>query len=300
MKSVNCVQVVLSCSYLNFRLEPSVYLLASRFLGSCIAGIRGVLRVGIAVFVIVLLCAVFFSGVLLAQDATLSEESTTETLTPIKGGKVTPIKGGYHVEWEDLTDIGSFRLKNNLSGKFKIQFDIPVSAVEAKPKKIDNPDIIRVLANYWLVRNKPEHAMELYQKGLEFLPNDSMFNNNLAMLKSKVNKDHAGAIAMVDKALETSTDNLALLDTKGLILLNADRAADAIPVLERAVTLSCEGPLYVLHLIQALDQNGDVGRARQRFTSAQSILNGAKNAFSKDNQKMLQDLKAKYGTAARP
>ncbi|MDR2171914.1 MAG: hypothetical protein LBP59_17355 [Planctomycetaceae bacterium] len=243
---------------------------------------------------IVMIFPALFSGILLAQDA-----SDDAALTPVKIGRVTPVKGGYHVEWDKLTDIGSFRLKNNLSGKFNVRFDIPLKEIDAKPKKLDSPDIVMVLANYWLVRNKPDRAMALYEKGLEITPNNLLFSNNLAMLKSKINKDHAGALAMVDRALEAKVDDLDLLDTKGLILLNADRAADAVPVLERAVTLSCEGPLYVLHLIKALDQNGDEGRARSRFDSAQSIINGAKNSFSKDSQQMFQELKAKYGTAAR-
>jgi tetratricopeptide (TPR) repeat protein len=245
-------------------------------------------------FLFVGMSLMLLSGILLAQDTAKNDEA----LAPIKGGKITPIKGGYHVEWSDLTDIGSFRLKNNLSGKFKVQFDIPLASVDVKPKKVDNPEVIKVLANYWLVRNKPEHAIALYQRGIDLAPDDMLFNNNLAMLRSNVVKDHNGALAMIDRALESRADDLNLLDTKGLILLNADRAADAIPILERAVTLSCEGPLFVLHLIKALDQNGDEGRARQRFTSAQSVLNGAKNSFSKENQKTFQELRSKYGAAA--
>jgi tetratricopeptide (TPR) repeat protein len=248
------------------------------------------------VVVIMMFFGVLCSAPIFAQDVPAANAEGV----PIKGGKVTPIKGGYHVEWDGLTDIGSFRLKNNLSGKFNVQFNIPLSEIDAKPKTLDNPDIIKVLANYWLVRNKPERAMSLYEKGIKLAPDDPLFNNNLAMLRSKVSKDHNGAITMVDRALDAKPEDLDLLDTKGMILLNADRAADAVPVFEQAVKLSCEGPLFVLHLVKALDQNGDEGRARQRFTSAQSILNGAKDSFSRDNQQMLQELKSKYGTAARP
>ncbi|MDR1479460.1 MAG: hypothetical protein LBJ00_11030 [Planctomycetaceae bacterium] len=250
--------------------------------------------------IVVLSAVVFFGATIFSAQVWSQDAPATNTETPtLKGGKVTPIKGGYHVEWESLADVGSFRLKNNLSGKFYVQFDIPLSEVDAKPKSVDNPDVIKVLANYWLIRNKPEHAMALYQKGIRLTPNDPLFNNNLAMLRSKINKDHDGAIAMVDRSLGEKPDDPDLLDTKGLILLNAERASDAVPVLERAVTISCEGPLYVLHLIKALDQNGDEGRAKQRFASAQSLLDGAKDSFSKDNQRMLQELKSKYGTTSR-
>ncbi|MDR2345599.1 MAG: hypothetical protein LBE18_06000 [Planctomycetaceae bacterium] len=257
------------------------------------------LKIESIIFTIVSAVVIFFCVLDFVVVVAQEESDAVSEFVPIKGGKVTPIKGGYHIEWDELTNIGAFRLNNNLSGRFKIQFDIPVSEIDAKPKKLDNTDIIMVLANYWLVRNKPERAMSLYQSGLDISPNNILFSNNLAMLKSKVNKDHDGAIEMVNRALETKVDDLNLLDTKGLILLNADRAADAIPILERAVTLSCEGPLYVLHLIKALDQNGDVGRAKQRFSAAQSILNGARDAFSKDNQVMLQELKTRYGTDPR-
>ncbi|MDR1052654.1 MAG: hypothetical protein LBL39_00610, partial [Planctomycetaceae bacterium] len=92
----------------------------------------------VKVMLVVMFFGVLCSAPILAQAQDAPAENAEAT--PIKGGKVTPIKGGYHVEWEGLADIGSFRLKNNLSGKFNVQFDIPLSEIDAKPRTLDNPD----------------------------------------------------------------------------------------------------------------------------------------------------------------
>ncbi|GHT31299.1 hypothetical protein FACS1894214_2480 [Planctomycetales bacterium] len=210
--------------------------------------------------------------------------------------KITPVKGGYYVRWNKLTDIGAVQIPGNMSGKLEILFDIRLEDIDKGPVKPDSIGILRPLADYWTRRGKPEHAIDLYRKGLEKEPDDFAFQNNLAYLLSAVSGQHDEALSIVNKALETRADNVTLLDTKGLIFINADKPDEAIPVLERAVTLSCQGPLYMLHLSQALDLDGRKDSASNWFAKTRPFLENA--SLSKENQKVFDSLKMKYGTSS--
>jgi len=135
-------------------------------------------------------------------------------------------------------------------------------------KPVD-PRTIFALANYWLVRGKQERAISLYEEALirDDL-NDPLawvFRNNLAMLYSDVLGQHTKALEVVDKALETNRDNFTLLYTKGTIYLNAGEPALSIPVLQRAVELSCQLPIHCLCLAYALHLDGRDDESRRYF-----------------------------------
>lgn len=207
---------------------------------------------------------------------------------------VTPVKGGYFVQWPMLTNIGAVQIPGKMSGRFEILFDIRMEDIDKKPVPPDNPDILLPLADYWIVRGKPERAIPLYERGLEKDPENFTFQNNLAILLSSAEGKHDEALNIIDQALESKMDNVTLLDTKGLIMMNADRPEEAIPVLERAVTLSCQGPIYMLHLAQALDMDGRKDSARNWFEKTRPFLEGPDIKLSKENQEMFDNLKMKY------
>jgi len=255
-------------------------------------------------------CFFFFGVLLSAQEAdapakpiensapqpeTTSEsvKENTENNKP-SPPKITPVKGGYYVRWDKLTDIGSVQIPGNMSGKMEIFFDIRLEDIDKAPQKPESADTLRPLADYWVRRGKPEHAIDLYRKGLEKDPDNLPFQNNIAYLLSAVKGQHDEALDIVNKALEIRVDNVTLLDTKGLIYINADRPDEAIPILERAVTLSCQGPIYMLHLAHALDLDGRKDSASNWFAKTRPFLENS--TLSKENQKIFDSLKMKYGT----
>lgn len=208
--------------------------------------------------------------------------------------KITPIKDGYHFEWPRLTNIGAIQLAKPFSGTFEIQFDLRPEDVGRPPVSVSQPEVILPLADYWIVRGKPERAIPLYRLGLEKDPNNLLFLNNLAMLLADVDGKQAEALSVVDGALEERRDNVTLLDTKGLILMKDGRADEAIPHLERAVELSCQLPIYCMHLAKALDQAGRENSARNWFDKARPLLESTPGKMTKDNKEMFDQLRMKY------
>lgn len=208
---------------------------------------------------------------------------------------VTPIKGGYHLEWPSLTDVGAVRIKGPWAGRYEMMFDVRAEEIDRKPETPQDPVVLLPIADYWIVRGRADRAIPLYRRGLAQDPDNFTFQNNIAMLLSSVEKNHTEAINVIDKALETRLDNVTLLDTKGMILMNAGRWDEAVPVLERAVILSCQGPIYMLHLAKALDMDGQEGRSRDWLEKTRPFLDGPNTKLSKENQEIFDGLKMKYG-----
>jgi tetratricopeptide (TPR) repeat protein len=162
-----------------------------------------------------------------------------------------------------------------------------------------SPETIRSLADYWILRGQPERAIPLYEKGLT-LDNLNetqafVFRNNLAMLYSQVLGQHQRALVVVDQALATRRDNITLLNTKGLILINAGRPAEAIPILQRAVELPPHRlPIYYMHLAYALHLDGRVALARREFDAVRDslipLISTMSPQFVKERNKAMYDV----------
>ncbi|MDR3232369.1 MAG: tetratricopeptide repeat protein [Planctomycetaceae bacterium] len=212
--------------------------------------------------------------------------------------KITPIPDGLFFEWSSYNNIGSIEVDKSVTGDFQIMFDVPISVIGKPAEPVSSSEMIVPLADYWIVRGKPERAIPLYRKGLAAQPNSLLFQNNLAMLLSSAQGKHAEALDIINKALEGNHDEVRLLDSKGLILMNNGKASEAVPILERSVQLSCQLPIYCMHLATALDMDGRESGARRYFTQARSQLETQAPNMAADDKVMFDKLKLKYPNSA--
>ena len=216
---------------------------------------------------------------------------------------ITNIPGGLFVEWTAPVEVAAVQINRGLTGPFEIMFDIPspqflATVIDGIGTRVTSPEMITVLADYWIVRGRPERAIPLYREGLNQPNLDSnremVFMNNLAMLYSRALGEHDRALAIVNSALETRRDNFTLLNTMGLILLNSGDPEAAIPVLDRAYILSCELPMYGMHLAYALHRAGRRTHARRILESVQDHLIPAAQNMSPENREMFDTLQMEY------
>ncbi|MDR3196884.1 MAG: hypothetical protein LBU34_03355 [Planctomycetaceae bacterium] len=207
---------------------------------------------------------------------------------------VTPIKGGIHIEWPALMEVGGVRLLGSSVGKVELMFDVPLENIDKKIEPTQNSEVLIPLTDYWIVRGKPERAIPLYRLGLTKEPDNFVFQNNLAMLLSTVEGNHGEGLKVVDAALENRRDNVTLLDTKGMILMNDGRSSEAVPVLQRAVELSCQHPIYCLHLAKAYDTIGQATNARSWFEKSRPGLESIPAKLTQENKNMFDELRMKY------
>jgi len=213
--------------------------------------------------------------------------------------KITSIPGGFFVEWVSPVEVAAVHLGKGLTGSFEVMFDIPSldfidTQIDKKPEPVSSPEMITALADYWIVRGKPERAIPLYENSLKSGTLDAdralVFQNNLAMLYSRILGQHDKALEIIDNALDAKKDHTVLLDTKGLILLNSGNPTEAIPVLQRAVELSCQLPIYCMHLAYALLQEGRDVPARRYLDQVRDQLVELAPKMTKENKAMYDSL----------
>ena len=244
------------------------------------------------------ICTALFFVVLLCTSSAFAQGKGKPT--------ITSIPGGFFAEWTSPVELSAIQFDKSLSGPFVIMFDVPsvesIAGVDRRPSAVSNPEMVTVLADYWMVRGKPERAIPLYEASLAQGNLDDtkafIFQNNLAMLYSQTLGEHRKALEIVNNALSTRKDNVTLLDTKGLILMNASNPTEAIPVLQQAVVLSCQHPIYCMHLANALYQDGRGPQARGVFDSARDLLIPLVPGMTKENKAMFDTLQSTFTPAS--
>ena len=211
---------------------------------------------------------------------------------------ITNIPGGFFVEWGAPVNVSEVQLDKKLIGSCEVMFDVPsvgalADMLDKKSAATNFSGMVAILADYWILRGKPERAIPLYEECLkqENIEESKawIFQNNLAMLYSRA-KRHEDALKIVESALNTDADNVILLNTKGLVLLNGGNPTEAILALRRAVELSCQLPLYCMHLAYAHHQEQSVGQARRWFDQVRPQLNEMAPTMNKENKAMFDTL----------
>jgi len=243
----------------------------------------------------------------------ISPEELTEELAeegePVRQAQgvsrpaITNIPGGFFVEWAAPVELAAIQLDRGLTGPLEIMFDVPsveyIAEMGNKPSPITDSDMVTALTDYWISRGRPERAIPLYRESLALGNLDDrrtfVFQNNLAMLYSRVLGEHDRALEVLENALATRRDNATLLNAKGLILLNAGNPAEAIPALLRAVELSSSPPpMYCMHLAYAFHLDGHSGQARQWFDTVRNSLIPLLPDMSSENRAIFDALQLAF------
>jgi len=149
------------------------------------------------------------------------------------------------------------------------QFAEPIlsSALDAHP---DDPRILSAVADVRTVQDKMDDAIALYERVIELEPNNVPALNNLATILGERPDGREKALAYIERAIEQSGPAPGLLDTKGVILLQAGQLNEAKVCLEAATWNPQTDPRFFFHKAAACLRLGETEQARQAFEHAQS------------------------------
>jgi|GEM_PF-2255099 len=135
--------------------------------------------------------------------------------------------------------------------------------------------LYRVLGQLEYGQGQYEAAADSFAKGVEIMPNDMEFNNNLAYTRAKYLNDLEGALAPAEKAVVLSPANSPALDTLGWIYYRLGRLGQAKQKITRAMTNASnpieQGGAY-LHMAQILLAEGNRPEARKYADLADEII----------------------------
>lgn len=139
---------------------------------------------------------------------------------------------------------------------------------EALTKHAGEPEVLTALANIRILQNRLEEAIPYYREAVKLTPKDVVLLNNLATLLSEQPAHLAEALQVIDRAIEIAGPQSYLLDTKGSILLQSGRTAEAITCLQTAISGPDPDPRYHFHLALAYDKAGSQEEARAALAAA--------------------------------
>ncbi|WP_426116238.1 XrtA/PEP-CTERM system TPR-repeat protein PrsT [Massilia sp. PWRC2] len=125
----------------------------------------------------------------------------------------------------------------------------------------NDPAVTMYLGELLMLRKDYKGASTRFEALLKTAPNDALVLNNLAWAYQQ-QKDPR-ALATAEAAVKAAPESGAVVDTLGWMLVEQDNVARALPLLQKAVTLSPNSPELGYHLAAALAKSGDKAGARK-------------------------------------
>jgi exosortase len=141
-------------------------------------------------------------------------------------------------------------------------------AAEKNPR---SAELLYSLGNLRYMAGDRDAAVALYRQSLAVRPDDKLALNNLALALGDRSEGIAEALTTVNRALEKFGSDVALLDTKGQLLVLAGRSQEGLALLTEAVSAQGSDPLLLLHLANAYLAAGKTAEARTAYRRARAF-----------------------------
>jgi tetratricopeptide (TPR) repeat protein len=143
-----------------------------------------------------------------------------------------------------------------------------VATLQGGIAKVVEPQSLQIdLARVYEAAGKPDDAIRAYEAALQKDPHADVAANNLAMLLVTVKKDQASLDRAKDLSQRFSASaNPAFLDTYGWVLYKRGESAEALTVLQSALSKAPASPVSLYHLGMAEVLAGQDDAARENLT----------------------------------
>jgi len=145
-----------------------------------------------------------------------------------------------------------------------------VAAYQAGIKAVpDQPELVTELASYDVRQGQPDEAIALFQALYQREPRSAAVAGNLALLLATYRSDRQSLerARQLSAQFATSNDG-ALLDASGWVLLKSGDLQHALPMLQRAESRDPSSNLIRYHVAMAELQAGDRARAQADLKAA--------------------------------
>jgi tetratricopeptide (TPR) repeat protein len=162
------------------------------------------------------------------------------------------------------------------------------SALEKSPR---SAELLYSVGNLRYVGGARDDAVALYRRSLEARPDDKLTLNNLALALGDRKDGIAEGLTIIDRAIKKYGNDVALLDTKGQLLVLAGRSQEGLTLLVEAVSAQGNDALLLLHLANAYLAAGKPSEARTTYRRAQ-VFNVASLVVTAGDRAILERLEA--------
>ncbi|QDT62895.1 tetratricopeptide repeat protein [Calycomorphotria hydatis] len=174
------------------------------------------------------------------------------------------LRGGT-LQWRALSVmVDAFRVVDSMPEQQQQLRDWLESGLKQEPGSVTG---LLALSNLCDLLKDYDAAINAHRQVLELDPENVVSLNNLSWLLSMTDGDTEEALKLIDKAIGPQQLQPSLVDTRGTILIMAERYDDAAGDLKRSLQLN-DLPLTRLHLAIALHMSGSIDAAKKLAASA--------------------------------
>lgn len=140
------------------------------------------------------------------------------------------------------------------------------AGIKAAP---DQPELVTELASYYVRQGQPDNAITLFQQLYQRQPTSAAVASNLALLLATYKSDQPSLerAQQLSAAFANSNDG-ALLDASGWVLLRSGHLDRALPVLQRAESRDPNSDLIRYHMAMAELQSGQRAKGQADLKAA--------------------------------
>lgn len=195
---------------------------------------------------------------------------------------------------EYFPTVATVYLLNGVSAVQTKRFDEAITVLETGKELVVNDralesEMYGQLGEAYFNKNKVEEGKTNYDKALKLDPKSALLRNNYAYRLALAKTDLDIAYTMIDEVLNESGESAHYLDTKGFVLFQQSKFAEAMQLFEKAYSLNGKDKIITEHLGDGYIKTGNKEKAIEYWKKAKELGSTNKNLDKKIEKKEYYD-----------
>lgn len=195
---------------------------------------------------------------------------------------------------EYFPTVATVYLLNGVSAVQTKRFDEAITVLETGKELVVNDEALESemygqLGEAYFNKNNITEGKANYDKALKLDPKSSLLKNNYAYRLALAKTDLDKAYTMIDEVLNEGAESAHYLDTKGFVLFQQNKFAEAMKLYEKAYSLNAKDKIITEHLGDGYLKTGNKDKAVEYWKKAKELGSTNRNLDKKIEKKEYYD-----------
>ncbi|MFN5148557.1 MAG: tetratricopeptide repeat protein [Flavobacteriia bacterium] len=191
---------------------------------------------------------------------------------------------------EYFPTVATVYLLNGVGAVQTKRFDEAINVLETGKELVVNDkalesEMFGQLGEAYFQKNNIAEGKTNYDKALKLDPKSALLKNNYAYRLALARADLDKALTMIDEVLKEGSESAHYLDTKGFVLFQQNKFAEAMQLFEKAFALRSNDKIITEHIGDGYLKTGNKEKAVEYWKKARELGSTNKNLDKKIEKK---------------
>ncbi|MFN5844343.1 MAG: tetratricopeptide repeat protein [Flavobacteriia bacterium] len=191
---------------------------------------------------------------------------------------------------EYFPTVATVYLLNGVGAVQTKRFDEAINVLETGKELVVNDkalesEMFGQLGEAYFQKNNIAEGKTNYDKALKLDPKSALLKNNYAYRLALARTDLEKALTMIDEVLKEGSESAHYLDTKGFVLFQQNKFAEAMQLFEKAFALRSNDKIITEHIGDGYLKTGNKEKAVEYWKKARELGSTNKNLDKKIEKK---------------